>query len=330
MKYNFCVVTQPRSGDELLISKLRSHPNIYITLGNPYSEFINQTNFDTFKDFLLKYKFQKQNYDLKYNEQDIVHSLNTREYMETYYNDQITTGCIDESERNFINNYLNLIYSKDKTEKKEGNKIATECVLKRYREYGFTMYIEHILANQHEELLTRDVKYVLLFRKNLLWQYVSTLLPVTVNEHGYTKIIDTQVSLEPEKLKEFIHNTLCERQEVESIIVSKQVPYIEIYYEDIVKFNRKTLDTVQYFLNVPVQKEDLYGINPDNIYEETRPIDTIINNYCDLKEYFKSDENILQYFKMAEDSVNPFYYEIRKSGTFKSLDFLREMCIGKP
>jgi hypothetical protein len=330
MKYNFSIVTQPRSGDEILISKLRSHPNIYITLGKPYNEFLTQTDYSVFDEYLLTYKYNKQNYDLKYNEQDITHSLNTKDYMQTYYNEQIKIGCIHENERQKIENYLDLIYSRDKEKKKEGYKIATECALQRYKKAGITIYGEHFLQNYHENILSSDHIHIVLFRKNLLWQYTSSLLPVEVNEHGYTKIIDTKFNIDSIQFECFVKNTLDEREQILKRIHDNGTPYIVIYYEDLVKNGRATLDTVQQFLNVPIQERDLYGINTDNIFEETRPIDVIIKNYTELKEEFTANEHIAKYFKMAEESVNPFYYELRKAGTFKSLEFLREMYDGKP
>ena len=330
MKYNFSVVTQPRSGDEILISKLRSHPNIYITLGKPYSEFLTQTEYSTFNEYLLKHKYNKLNYDLKYNEQDITHSLNTRDYMQSYYDEQIKIGCIHESERQQIAEYLDLIYSRDKEKKKDGYKLATESTLRRYKNFGITIYGEHFLHDCYSDILTDEHHYIILFRKNLLWQYTSTLLPVETNEHGYTKIIDTKFSIDPKQFECFIKDTLDEREKILKHIHDKNAPFIVIYYEDLVKDNRGTLDTVQQLLNVPIQVKDLYGINTDNIFEETRPVDVIIENYTDLKEKFITNEHIAKYFKMAEDSVNPFYYELRKAGTFKSLEFLREMYEGKP
>lgn len=330
MIYNFCIVTQPRSGDELLISKLRSHPNVYITLGKPYNEFYSQQNYSTFEDYLLQYKYNKQNYELKYNEQDITHSLNTKEYMLSYYDEQIKAGCIDENERQQITEYLDLIYCKDKEKKKQGYENATKCALQRYKKFGITLYGADYLAGRLNDITTKEIKYIILFRKNLLWQFVSTRLPVETNEHGYTKIIDTKMTIDSQQFEHFVTNTLEERKLIHEMIRNKNASYIEITYEDLARKSRDTLDRVQQFLNVPVQEKDLYGINPDNIYEETRPVDTIVTNYTELKEKLSTNELIAGYFKDAEDSVNPFYYEIRKAGSFKSLEFLKEMYDGKP
>jgi hypothetical protein len=330
MKYSFCIITQPRSGDELLISKLRSHPNVYITLGKPYVEFTEQNTFTSFYEYLEKYKFQQQNYDIKYNEQDIVHTLNTREYMEQYYKDQIKIGSIPESQADEISAYLDLLYSKDKEERKKGCDVATQLTLSRYKNYGMTLYGKDLLTtNCFSDILSTSTKYIILFRRNLLWQYVSTLLPITINEHGYTKIIDTKITISKKEFEEFIFKILSEREKIKEYIIKTNQQYIEIYYEDLARNSRNTLDRVQEFLNVPVQEQDLYGINPDNIYEETRPLEVIVTNYKDVKADF-ADSDTLEYFKMAEDAVNPFYYEIRKAGTFKSLEFLRDMSLGKP
>jgi hypothetical protein len=329
MKYDFCVVTQPRSGDEILISKLRSHPNVYITLGIPYKEFLLQTVHNSFDNYLLEHKYNKQNYDLKLNEQDIMHSLNTREYMSSYYNELVKTGCINENESQQITSFLDLIYTRDKEKKKEGYKLAAENALRRYTNYGITIYGEHFLQKNADDILSDNPRYIILFRKNLLWQYVSTLLPVITNEHGYTKIIDTKLNIDPLLFAQYVIDTLNERESIINNISNTGNPHIIIYYEDLVKKNRETLDIVQQFLNVPIQEKDLYGINVENIYEETRPVDTIIENYTELKNYFIKDENIITYFKLAEDSVNPFYYELRKAGSFKSLEFLQEMYNGK-
>lgn len=330
MTYNFCIVTQPRSGDEMLISKLRSHPNVYITLGKPYCEFLSQTKHKTFADFLEQYKFEQQNYNIKYNEQDITHSLNTREYMESYYDEQIQIGSILESERPQITSFLNLIYSKDKEQKKDGYKLATDSVLRRYRCYGTTIYGNHILNNRClDNILDTDVKYIVLLRKNILWQYVSTLFPISTNDQGYTKIIDSKFEIHKKDIDNFINNTIAERKEILNFIERSRCRYIEVYYEELAKKNRETIDRIQLFLGIPQQKNELYGINPDNIYEETRPLEAIITNYKELREQYK-DTDTYKYFTMAEESINPFYYEIRKPGTFKSLDFLREMSVGKP
>lgn len=330
MKYNFCVVTQPRSGDELLISKLRSHPNIYITLGKPYSEFLEQTNFTVFSEYLEKYKFQQQNYNLKYTEQDIAHSLNTREYMEQYYSEQIKIGCIPANHSPQISTFLDQIYGKDREKRKSGYESATQLAVERYTNYGLTVYSEHILNNGClEDIVSDKARYIILFRENLLWQYVSTLLPTTTNEHGYTKIHDTKLTIERTEFENYVSNTLRERSKIKEVVRNTGCEYIEISYEDLTKNNRETLDKIQEFLNVPIQEQELYGINPDNIYEETRPLETIIINYESIKSELK-DSDLFKFFKMAEDAVNPFYYEIRKAGTFKSLDFLRDMSIGKP
>jgi hypothetical protein len=330
MEYDFCVVTQPRSGDEMLISKLRSHPNIYITLGKPYEEFCNQDEYTDFEEYLYEYKFQQQNYELKLNEQDITHSLNTREYMEQYYSEQQKIGCIPKSQEEQIHNFLDHIYCKDKEKRKKGYIAAAQSAIERYTNFGITTYGNSISTNNYPStVLSKHTKYIILFRKNLLWQYVSTMLPVTVNEHGYTKITDVKLELEKVKFEQFIIHTLAEREKIKQFVQSTGQQFIEIYYEDLAKQNRKTLDMVQQFLKVPIQENELYGITPDNIYEETRPLETIVTNYSTLKNQL-SDESIQRYFKMAEESINPFYYEIRKAGTFKSLEFLREMNIGKP
>ena len=324
MDYNFCVVTQPRSGDELLISKLRSHPNIYITLGNPYTEFLKTKEYSTFENFLHEFKYNTQNFNLKINEQDIMHSLNTKDYMHEYYSEMIKEGCMHEDERQNVDRFLDLIYSKDQEKKTEGYELAVKCALSRYKKYGMVVYHDHL---QYVKL--KNPKYIILLRKNLLWQFVSMHLPVSTNEHGYTKIIDTKINIDPDEFKKFTLTTYSQRAEIKQHVLATQQPFIEIYYEDLARNNRQTLDVIQKFLSVPIQKRDLYGINPENIYEETRPLETIVVNYSDIKKHFESDDDIYQYFQMAEESVHPFYYEIRKPGTFVSLDFLREMYDGR-
>jgi len=331
MVYNFCITTQPRSGDELLISRIRSHPNIYITLGKPYCEFHEQKTHTSFNEFLVEHKYNNQNFNLKVEEQDIMHSLNTRDYMENYYDELIRDNIIDHDERSNIKEFLDLIYAKDKEAKKQGFQKAALHALTRYRNYGLTVYGDQLLSGCIDTLQqSEDFKYIILFRKNVLWQYVSTLLPVEVNEHGYTKIIDTKLVLDAKAFKQYANNTLKERDDIRAYIQNKNTSCLEIYYEDLATKNRETLDKVQDFLGVPVQERDLYGINPNNIYEETRPLEAIVTNYKEFTELLQDDEEIVPYFKMAADSVNPFYYEIRKAGSFASLDFLREMYEGKP
>ena len=327
MKQDFIILTQPRSGDEILISQLRSHPNIYITLGKPLRDFAQQTDFSTLENFLHS-KFKTQNYEIKYREQDIMHSLNTREFMEEYYNTYFKLVNASIEEQAAVKEFLDNIYSKDKVLREEGHKAATEYAYCRYRSSGYTAYIEDIFVTDTLSKLIEQnskLKIILLTRKNLLFRYTSQQLPVETNEHGYTKITADKVCIDKQKLHEDISYRQQEQQVIKEQLNISGIDYIEIVYEDLIKNNRVILDKVQTFLNVPIQEKDLFGINVNNIFEETRPLEVIIDNYNQLKAECYDLQN---YFEMAEKSANPFYYEIRKAGTFASLEFLREMVDG--
>lgn len=333
MKQDFIIITQPRSGDEILISQLRSHPNIYITLGKPLRDFIDSNSDASFPGFLLD-KYNTQNYEIKLKEQDIMHSLNTRQYMEEYYEKYFKLVEPAHGERDLVKLFLDKIYSKDKTQKEEGYKLATEYAYKRYKINGLTTYIEDLYTdvftkkwNIWEETVVpnSELKIIFLFRKNLLWRNVSAALPVTVNDHGYTKIEKKTCILNKQQLIEDISLREQEQIKIKEHISKLGLQSIEIYYEDLIDKNRETLDKVQTFLKMPIQEKDLFGINVHNIFEETRPLETVLTNYNELKQQCPELSN---FFEMAEKSINPFYYEIRKAGTFASLEFLQEMVDG--
>lgn len=325
MKQDFLVITQPRSGDEILISKLRSHPLIYITLGNPIVELEKSNHQDI--NSVLRYKFDVQNRELKREEQEITHRLNTRDYMTEIYTQYFNDVNATEIEKNTVSECIELMYAKNKEERNKGYDKMTEYVCQRYKAYGMTVYMHHLLTDYKELLLqsieqNSNLKVIILTRSNLLWRYVSSLLPVETNDQGYTKILPTELQI---NTADFIENVKEIEQQQTSIydtLSEYGIKPLFITYEGLCKNERLTLDKVQEFLGIPILKDDLFGINTKNIFEQTRPLEAIISNYEVFKQELKNNEYYF-YLQNAERDVDPLYYKIRDTTTKEYLDFVR-------
>jgi hypothetical protein len=331
MKFNYIIITQPRSGDEILISKLRSHPNIYITLGNPIREYIsNKESYCTFTEY-LQYKYSVQNYKLKRDEQEIVHSLNTREHMETIYREYFDIALPIQKTKDDVKCFLDKVYSKNREEKEAGYLEATNYTLSQYKAHGMVVYMKDFLNSKNtidSDLLSyvrdNNIKVIVLTRNNLLWRYVSSQLKLTVNDQGYSKIITETCTINEEDLRQDINACVDEQQSTINVLTQNNIPYHAVTYEQICDKTFEIFVQIQKFLNVPVMLTDLHGINIANIFEETRPLSVIVSNYNQLKDN-NNDGCINLFLCDAEKRENPLYFKIREKGSVENLQFIEEM-----
>jgi len=135
--------------------------------------------------------------------------------------------------------------------------------------------------NQH-----RDVKIIFLTRQDLLATHTSRLIARKDGKYGIRteeQRSTTTVKIDPKNLLEELEKRKYYNEEVKKYV--KDHEFMEITYEELTQNISYYLTKIQEFIGV-----DVHDLTVKSIKQETRSLENVIENYDELKLFFKATE----------------------------------------
>jgi hypothetical protein len=269
---DYLLITETRSGTHFLSFILEKHPQLLWKWQNNYVNMLSKY-YNEIKNACLAGR----------NITDLLSNISDVETKKIIFKNLQLFKLVQKNTYFFMYLALNQLYKNCCVEKKMG--MSTH----------FQTALEFNLIDICYKI-NKNIKIILLTRKNVLERYVSQLIrQERENEIGYTNELNFEPSFKVvncniNDFKSFKNDSFNNINKVKSLIFNKKIEFIEIEFLDLINKTPKILKEIKQFLNLSSEFE----IKTPFLKLEKRPLHKIIKNWNAFSNDLKK-ENLNEY-----------------------------------